>query len=171
MNLNTINKVIMTSSPLIFAMSTPLYSSENTNNSLSNNLKPNAIQYSQPLNYKRFQQRLAKIYSLENNWNGENGCSVDLLVYINTNEFLSKIDSKILDYLKEDEILPTPYGTITLDFEKNNELVSIEIGENQIGFFTDFNLRNNLCSDGLDFPKKNVPESLKEALIYLCNGN
>jgi len=101
----------MTSSPLIFAMSTPLYSSENTNNSLSNNLKPNAIQYSQPLNYKRFQQRLAKIYSLENNWNGENGCSVDLLVYINTNEFLSKIDSKILDYLKEDEILPTPYGT------------------------------------------------------------
>jgi hypothetical protein len=161
----------MTSSPLVFAMSTPLYSTANTNNSFFNNLKPNAIQYSQPLNYKRFQQRLAKIYSLEYNWNGENGCSVDLLVYINTNEFLSKIDSKILDYLKDDEILPTPYGTITLDFEKNNELVSIEIGENKIGFFTDFNLQNNLCSDGLDFPRKNIPESLKQALLYLCNGN
>src|ERR1035437_4179434 len=169
MNLNTINKVIMTSSPLIFAMATPLYCYANSYSDNSHNLKPNAIQYSQPMNYKRFQQRLARIFSLENNWNGENGSTIALLVYINTNEFLSKIDSKILDYLKDDEISPTPYGTITLDFVKNNELVSIEIGENQIGFFTDFNLRKNQSSDGLDYPRKNIPESLKQALLYLCN--
>lgn len=152
-------------------MATPIYPA-NTNIISNQALKqPSAIQFSQPLSYKKFQQRLAKIYCLENNWDGKNACALDLLVYSNTNEFLSKIDCKILDFLNEQSILPTPYGTMTLDFEKNNNLVSIEIGENQIGFFTDFQTEENSSADNIDFPRNKIPEVLKQALLNLCNGN
>ncbi|NDP20721.1 MAG: hypothetical protein GZ091_06545 [Paludibacter sp.] len=170
MAVNTINKIITTSTPLIFAMATPMYPA-NSNFNSNQTFKPSAIQFSQPLSYKKFQQQLAKIYCLRNNWDGKNACEVDLLVYSNTNDFLSKIDSKILDFLNEQSILPTPYGTITLDFEKNNNLVSIEIGETQIGFFTDLLSGENISADNIDFPKNKISGLLKEVLINLCDGN
>ena len=47
-----------------------------------------------------------------------------------------------------DDIYPTEYGTVIMDFETENGLISLEIGNTQFGFFTDFSDSNeNYSSD------------------------
>lgn len=60
-------------------------------------------------------------------------------------------------WLKNYEVDPewwnvTPYGSIVLDLEVEDGLVSIEFGERRIGFFTDFNRREeDYASEGFDW--------------------
>lgn len=125
--------------------------------------------YSSPVIFHRFDEKLKQILSLSDNWGGDGFASIDYSVFCNAKDFLSKLDNSILDYLNDENILPTPYGTITIDFDKDGELVSVEIGENKIGFFTDFSGFVNSKSDGIEFLNKEIPFDLKKSLIYLCS--
>jgi hypothetical protein len=125
--------------------------------------------FSKPVTFHPFDERLKKILSLSNNWDGYDASSIDISVYCNTRDFLEKLDDKFLDCLKEENILPTPYGTITLDFESEDNLVSVEIGKDQIGFFTDFMKKENIKSNGENFVNNNIPCKLKNVLIDLVS--
>ena len=64
-----------------------------------------------------------------------------------------------------DEISYTAYGNIVIDLEAPRGLVSIEIGQHQIGFFTEFRNGDNFASDGIETSFKEIPEYLKTILL------
>ena len=64
-----------------------------------------------------------------------------------------------------DEISYTAYGNIVMDLEAPRGLVSIEIGQHQIGFFTEFRNGDNFASDGIETNFKEIPEYLKTILL------
>lgn len=64
-----------------------------------------------------------------------------------------------------DEISYTAYGNIVMDLEAPRGLVSIEIGQHQIGFFTEFEDGENFASDGIETDFKVVPDYLKTVLL------
>jgi hypothetical protein len=121
--------------------------------------------FTDPLLYHSWDDRLDKIKSMPISWDGKEVCFVDVSVIYNVKDFLDQIDNIFMDYLDEENILPTPYGTITLDFEKNNDVISVEIGESKIAFFTDFENKANSKLDGTYFNHK-IPVELKNALIH-----
>lgn len=75
---------------------------------------------------------------LENNWDGYGGIPPLMDTIVNTLEVLNVIPLKYFDII--DYIAPTPYGTITIDFlDKDENLISIEIGKDELGYFTEGN--------------------------------
>ena len=64
-----------------------------------------------------------------------------------------------------DEISYTAYGNIVMDLEAPRGLVSIEIGQHKIGFFTEFEDGDNFASDGIESNFKEIPEYLKTILL------
>lgn len=101
--------------------------------------------------YAFIEKELIGIISLKDNWDGYNGVSPNKNVIHNTRMFLSIVPTRALETLYYDGITPTPHGTIVLDFENHRGLVSIEIGDTEIGFFTRFKSGVDSSSDGVDF--------------------
>lgn len=123
--------------------------------------------YLKPVHYDIYADRLNIIKNLPDNWDGYGAVRIDVSVYYNVRSFLSELDNFFFNYLKEEDIYCTPYGTVVLDFEKNEEIVSVEVGESKIGFFTEFSDKDlNLKSKGDTFYNKISP-SLQQALIAL----
>lgn len=115
----------------------------------------------------KWRDRLSKIMSIPLDRNNEYFSSVDASVVSNVRDFLNQIDEDLLEYLDMEDILPTPYGTITLDFEKNNDTISIEIGESKIAFFTDFENKENIKLDGVNYRNSMIPPELRKAFSCL----
>ncbi len=121
-----------------------------------------------PSLYYPWSDRLNKIMSTPvNDYNNEFISSVDVSVIYNVKDFLDQMDYAFLEYLDIEDILPTPYGTITLDFEYEDDAISIEIGESKIAFFTDFKNKKNIKLDGTYYIHKRIPDELREAFSRL----
>lgn len=112
--------------------------------------------------------RISEISSLNNNWNGEGAIVPSEEVIKNAFKFLDCIlKHGFSSYLKPENIVPTPYGTIDMDFETKQGLVSVEIGKNQLGFFTEFDTKEDVFSDGIDTNFRIIPPILQQALYNL----
>ncbi len=129
----------------------PYRRAENTIGQLPKNVTDHSILY-HPWN-----NRLSNIM---------NTVPMDISVIYNVKDFLNQVDQVFLEYLDIEDIVPTPYGTITLDFEHDGNLVSVEMGETKIAFFTDFKNKQNSRLDGTYYMRR-VPHELKEAFSRL----
>ena len=65
---------------------------------------------------------------------------------------------------KLDDIYPTDYGTIIMDFELEKGILSLEIGNTQYGFYTDFENPDENYSAEETFDFQDVPGSLRPLL-------
>ncbi len=110
---------------------------------------------------------LKNVKSLKSNWDGNGGVPPDHTVIANANAFISILPLSIANELNENKIIPTPYGTLVFDWEKNSNLISVEIGENEIGFFTEFSDEKNIASEGILFNKNSLPLDLAKAFKKL----
>jgi len=112
--------------------------------------------------------RISEISLLHSNWNGDGAIPPSEQVLKNAFKFL---DSIILygysNYIKSEDIVPTPYGTIDMDFESSQGLVSVEIGKERIGFFTEYSDREDTLSDGITTDFRFIPQPLLVALYNL----
>ena len=54
-----------------------------------------------------------------------------------------------------------------MDFETGQGLVSVEIGKDQIGFFTEYERKEDVLSDGIKTDFRNIPKNLQQALSNL----
>ena len=97
------------------------------------------------------EKELTEISNLKDNWDGHNGVSPKTIVIHNVRIFLSIVPIRALETLYYDGMTSTPHGTVVLDFENKRGLVSIEIGDTEIGFFTGFKSGVDSSSDGVDF--------------------
>jgi hypothetical protein len=104
---------------------------------------------------------------LNDNWDGNGSVAPDAIVFDNAKKFLSELPLSILNELTSSKIVPTPYGTLVFDWEKGFNLVSIEIGNNEIGFFTDFIDGQNAASDGIPINENHFPSALLPAFKKL----
>lgn len=79
---------------------------------------------------EKFTKRLEELRRLRDEWDGYGAMSPPKDVLLNVDEFLGEIERRGLNsLLQEDDIVPTPYGTIDLDFRSDLGLVSVEIGD------------------------------------------
>lgn len=114
--------------------------------------------------------RISEIDNLQDNWDGYGAVAPSRDVIKNAFKFVDCIIEEGFNAIKKEDIVPTPYGSIVLDFNTMKGLVSVEIGLTQIGFFTEFADQNDLVSDGIDTDFRTIPEALKEALNNLYEG-
>lgn len=112
--------------------------------------------------------RVSEIGMLKSNWDGYNAIVPSERVVNNAFRFLDTLSMfGFADILDPENVVPTPYGTIDMDFETSNGLVSVEIGTSQVGFFTEFLNDEDTLSDGIDTDFKEIPQSLMDALFIL----
>jgi hypothetical protein len=115
------------------------------------------------------EKRINSIKYLETNWDGYGGDAPDEKVINNSIQFVSKLPGSLQSEIKPEKVIATPYGTIVFDFERNQNLISIEVGEKNIGFFSEFSDRNNISVDKTSFNSNNLPVELIAAFhkLYL----
>lgn len=112
--------------------------------------------------------RVSLLSSLENNWDGYGATKVSEVVLKNTYKFIDAVcKTSFYLYLTDENILLTPYGSIILDFKSNNGMVSVEIGSEKIGFFTDFNSNDDVYSDGILSDFRSIPQAVLENMAKL----
>ncbi len=104
--------------------------------------------------------RIYSFFSLNNNWDGYGGVKPQESVLNNCIYFLKKLPKKYLQDLTKDDVSLTPYGTIVLDWETSEKLLSIEIGEDSIGYFIEASSNEKLSSEGIKYFKNEVPSEL-----------
>ena len=112
--------------------------------------------------------RISEINHLNYNWNGEGAVVPSEQVIKNAFKFLDCVIIRgYANYIKPEDIVPTPYGTIDMDFETGQGLVSIEIGKEQIGFFTEYDTKEDIFSDGIKTDFRSIPQIIQQALYNL----
>ena len=102
------------------------------------------------------EKKIKEIAKLKENWDGYGARPIYPEVIENTRTFLNTIGER--NDLEKDDITPTPYGSICIEFPK----VSVEIGIHKIGWFALFDIDN--ISEGEDTDFLSIPEKLKELL-------
>jgi len=113
------------------------------------------------------EKRINSIKYLENNWDGYGADAPDEKVINNSFRFVSKLPGSLQSEIKPEKVIATPYGTIVFDFERNQNLISIEVGEKNIGFFSEFSDRVNISVDKVSFNSNNLPVELIAAFHKL----
>lgn len=108
--------------------------------------------------------RLEKIARLQNDWDGFGASSVSRQVVKNATTFIRTLKEKGLKLPTSDDIYATPYGSVVIEQYNNYGLVSMEIGDHQVGYFTDYRGRSNWGSEGIETDFKTVPEVLMSHL-------
>ena len=112
-----------------------------------------------------------KISKLEEDWDGYGAIVPSEIIIENAKIFLSLIFNNDYKVFDEENIYPTPYGTIIIDIEpKDDYFVSVEIGNNAIGWFTKFgkdNYPKEFESDLYETDFKSLPEEVKITLDKL----
>lgn len=109
--------------------------------------------------------RIFEIADLSQNWDGYDAIPVKDLTLVSAIKYLRAIFASD-DYYHPDyeDVYPTPYGSLVIDFENEDGLVSTEVGRSDFGFFTDFKGKGNYGYEGYtnDFNKMPIPETVKE---------
>jgi hypothetical protein len=113
---------------------------------------------------EQLRNRLSMIENLKDNWDGYNAVRPNKTIINQTNSFLSSLQFGVLQFLNEEDILPTPYGTIVTDFHRCGNRLSIEFGESSIGFFSEFINGQNIESEGIKYDKTKFPNELETAI-------
>lgn len=108
-------------------------------------------------------RKVDALQKLEHNWDGNGADVPNGQTFFNVLRFLHRMPVDVLEQLNEEDIKLTPYGTVVLDFQnQNKDLISVEIGDTKIGYFTDFKSGKNFRSSGIqiginDIPKEIIP--------------
>lgn len=111
--------------------------------------------------------KICELSQLEENWDGYGACNLSETVIKNAYKFVDAARSLGHCPLSAEDVTPTPYGTIVIDYSSEAGLVSIEIGESKIGYFTDFLDGHNHSSKGIPTSFKIVPSRIKDNLSRL----
>ena len=112
--------------------------------------------------------RISELENLNNNWDMYDAIAPFNEVIKNAYRLLDTLINDGYITIKAEDIVPTPYGSIVMDFANEKGLVSVEVGKTKVGFFTEFICENDYASDGIETDFHSIPETLKKALDTLC---
>lgn len=109
--------------------------------------------------------RMEKLARLGENWDGYGASAVSRQVVKNATLFLRTLQRDGFHLPQGDDIYSTPYGSIVVDLYNNYGLVSLEIGDRHVGYFTDYRGKSNWGSEGIETDFNSVPEVLRSHLL------
>ena len=110
--------------------------------------------------YQKLQAYVDKFYTLPTNWDGAGSLAPSERVCENASLFISAMQQSGIKCPLDDEVMPSAFATIVFDIMMPRGLVSIEVGEKSIGFFTDYVDGVNQESSGTQTDFKSIPPSL-----------
>lgn len=114
------------------------------------------------------ESKLNSFKLLATNWDGYGASSIDEITIINSKKFLGALPEHVVDNVDLDDITPTPYGTIVIDWRNSlGEMVSTEIGKNTFGFFSEFSDNESPKVDSVNFNENSIPRELFAAFHKL----
>jgi hypothetical protein len=111
--------------------------------------------------------RLWSLAKLKENWDGYGASPINQNAILNSISFLDLIPTSFNKMIDEDTITPTPYGTIVFDWENDKGILSVEIGNTTMGFFTDFKSEPNIRINSTPYTKNELPIELEAAFKIL----
>jgi hypothetical protein len=114
---------------------------------------------------KEIRIRLQHISRLPENWDGYGASSATRNVIKNASKFFRTLQQEGIKMPQTDDIYPTPYGTVVIELYNQYGLVSLEISDQKVGYFTDYKGRSNWGAEGIDTDFNSIPDQLKEHLI------
>lgn len=108
--------------------------------------------------------KIEQIGRLQQNWNGcgaekPNGDAVK-----NAKHLIEVLNKEMLKSLHPDDIYASDYGSVILDFETPRGLVSVEVGDMTMGFYTDFSEGDNYAAECISTDFVSVPKTLESYL-------
>lgn len=105
---------------------------------------------------------------LPSNWDGYGAIPVSLEVADGCLMFLKITPEPFLQLLSPENIAPTPYSTVTIDWESGDEhFVTVEIGRNKANFIAQLPFGKTMENEHLDLAVEGFPGELLEALQQL----
>jgi hypothetical protein len=112
--------------------------------------------------------RILEIAKLSDNWDSYGAIQPNRTTINQVKTFLQGLNLRILQFLNKEDIYPTPYGTIVMDFYRGSNHLSLEFGESKVGFFSEFINGQNIDSEGVKFERTVLPNELYKAFtIFL----
>jgi hypothetical protein len=91
---------------------------------------------------------------LKKGWDGYSAVCIKNKTIENTKNFLKKLDDSLINSLNNDDIVPSPYGTISIYFSDNDY---IEIGIDELSGSINninFNININMIDMYIEYAKK-----------------
>jgi len=134
---------------------------------LNSYYKPYSEMSSDDYKVSKFVGRLNKILALDENWDGFNSARVGENVILNSMAFLGSIPAHLISRIEEDNIYPTPYGTILIEIENEVEELSIEVGANELSYYFE---RDEVLTNDSSIDLNNVkisPDTFTEVIELL----
>lgn len=111
--------------------------------------------------------RISELDNLCDNWDMYDAVAPSKEVIKNAYKLLDIVINDGYAAIKAEDIVPTPYGSIVMDFTNERGLVSVEVGKTEIGFFTEFIEGNDFASDGIETDFRSIPDVLKKVFDIL----
>lgn len=109
--------------------------------------------------------KLVSFSHLPNNWDSYGAIPVSPEVVATCLRLLKKLPAPLLEELESDGLTPTPYSTITADWEnESGHFVSIEIGKDEANFFAEL-------PDDKKMESKNIPINEEDGLNGLSKAS
>ncbi|WP_236974825.1 hypothetical protein [Membranihabitans maritimus] len=81
------------------------------------------------------QNKILECKELCDNWDGQGAQPPSESTISNALNFIDLLPDSTVAFLDEENIVCTPYGTIVLDFENQDDVFSVEIGNRRLGYF------------------------------------
>lgn len=104
---------------------------------------------------------LNQFNNISDNWDGYGAKAPHQNAIKNAIGFLKILPSGYQKLLNIEEVNITPYGTIVMEwFKDDNNYISIEIGSSKIGFFSETPDGENPLAHSLEFTQNEVPHQI-----------
>ena len=113
-------------------------------------------------------RRINSFKSLEDGWDGYGGEPPMDDVINNALTFIQEMPSPFVHLLQADNLYPTPYGTISIEWSRaDNQFVSVEIGTAKLAYFYEILESQGESPGNLDFSQKQYSQDIIAALKNL----
>lgn len=109
-------------------------------------------------------EAINRLSVLDANWDGEGAVAPKAEALKNSRKLLSLLKTEQLQALSPADIYASSYGSVVMDFETRRGLVSVEVGDTTMGFYTDFHDEPNYAIEGIRTDFETVPEKLQQYL-------
>ena len=123
-------------------------------------------QFLQPVELNPIKETLFTLDSFKkagDNWDGYNAKKPEERTVENAKLFIQLLPLNFQKSLFSDELSLTPYGTVILDWKaRNDNHLSVEIGLNAIGYFSETDDNEDPFSESIDFSGQEVPLEVLE---------
>lgn len=118
---------------------------------------------------RNFFEAFNNLQTLKDNWDGYGAISPTEIVIKNVKSLLSALPNQFIANLTEDNIYPNPNGTITIEWanEEDENIVSIEVGEEYSTFYSKIENKPLYTNNNIQIMRGTLPSDLIKALNQL----